>query len=125
MTAISRKPNPYIDMMIKEIRPKETWIEKWGTTKGYTVIRGTEQKHIPPTPGIPDYYIIEKQCFIEEKRNLKDKLQPHQLIKCMEITQQNYNVSIALRDSGAIIPFLEYLKIVEWPKTWGEEMGII
>lgn len=101
----------------KRIPQGEKWIETWAKNKGYTITRGTQQTK--QNKGTPDYYIKETNTYIEEKKTLKNKLTPHQLTKCLQLQQQGHNISIAIRDTGAIIPLQNYLQTTNYTKkTW-------
>lgn len=118
MTRISQTATSY-----PARNPRETWLIHWAQQHNTPIIRGTQQTEVQPTKGIPDYYLPQHRCFIEEKKHINDKLKPHQLEKCLYLKHLNYNISIAIRNTGAIIPLTQYLTLVKYNhKTWNQIM---
>jgi len=113
---INRKPIPIGG---NQYRTPEKWVEEWAQKEGYEIIKGTDQWEVTPEAGIPDYYLPKQTTFIEEKQSLKDKLKEHQLEKCLYLQTLGYDIAVALRDTGAIIPLSIYLNLVNYnTQTW-------
>lgn len=98
----------------------EKWIERWARQKDIMITRGTQQTEITTRAGIPDYYLPEHRAWIEEKRNIKDTLQPHQMDTCLYLKSLGYRVYIAIRKTGAIIPLTEYIHMIKWRTKYRE-----
>lgn len=95
---------------------KENWLLNWAQKNNIKIIRGTQKIN---KKGIPDYYLPEHNQFIEEKQTIKDYPKPHQLATLLQLQQQGYNTTIAIRQTQAIIPLNQYLNTLNIkPQTW-------
>ena len=105
--------------IIKRMILGEKWVVHHFNEKEIKIIRGTEQNEVISTHiGLPDYYLPDREAFIEEKKFLKTKLGPGQFEMCLYLDSIGFPVFIAIRNTGAIWPLYKYLARVPWPKNW-------